>query len=54
MSPADTARSGDMSLTVLVIVSSPDRSRDFYHAVMAPRLSASGRAEETLKWSHAA
>ena len=35
MSANDTAaRDGDMSLTVLMIVNSQDRSRDFYHRVM--------------------
>jgi catechol 2,3-dioxygenase-like lactoylglutathione lyase family enzyme len=35
MSANDTAaRDGDMSLTVLMIVNSQDRSRDFYHRVL--------------------
>ena len=35
MSASDTvARDGDMSLTVLMIVTSQDRSRDFYHRVL--------------------
>src|SRR6266516_2810289 len=35
MSASDTAAGdGDMSLTVLMIVNSQDRSRDFYHRVM--------------------
>ena len=35
MSASDTAaRDGDMSLTVLMIVNSQDRSRDFYHRVL--------------------
>jgi catechol 2,3-dioxygenase-like lactoylglutathione lyase family enzyme len=38
MSPADTARSGDMSLTMLVIVTNQDRSRDFYHDVMGAEI----------------
>ena len=35
MSASDTAAgNGDMSLTVLMIVNSQDRSRDFYHRVL--------------------
>jgi catechol 2,3-dioxygenase-like lactoylglutathione lyase family enzyme len=34
VSAFDIAESGDMSLTVLVIVSDQDRSRDFYHDVL--------------------
>ncbi len=34
MSATSTAGSGDMSLTVLMIVNNQDRSRDFYHNVM--------------------
>jgi hypothetical protein len=39
MSPNDTAAAGgDMSLTVLIIVADQDRSRDFYHHVIAAEI----------------
>jgi len=39
MSASDTvARDGDMSLTVLMIVTSQDRSRDFYHHVLGAEI----------------
>jgi catechol 2,3-dioxygenase-like lactoylglutathione lyase family enzyme len=39
MSANDTATGdGDMSLTVLMIVNSQDRSRDFYHLVMGAEI----------------
>jgi lactoylglutathione lyase len=39
MSATDTAGSGDMSLTVLMIVNNQDRSRDFYHNVMGAEIA---------------
>jgi catechol 2,3-dioxygenase-like lactoylglutathione lyase family enzyme len=33
-----TAESGDMSLTVLMIVNNQDRSRDFYHHVIGAEI----------------
>ena len=38
MSPADAAGRGDMSLTVLMIVTNQDRSRDFCHDVMGAEI----------------
>jgi lactoylglutathione lyase len=38
MSRNDTAPSGDMSLTVLIIVGDQDRSRDFYHNVLGAEI----------------
>jgi lactoylglutathione lyase len=38
MSAADTAGSGDMSLTVLMIVNNQDRSRDFYYNVIGAEI----------------
>jgi lactoylglutathione lyase len=38
MSATDTTGSGDMSLTVLMIVNNQDRSRDFYHNVMGAEI----------------
>jgi lactoylglutathione lyase len=38
MSATDTAASGGLSLTVLMIVNSQDRSRDFYHNVIGAEI----------------
>jgi lactoylglutathione lyase len=38
MSATGTARSGDMSLTVLMIVTNQDRSRDFYRNVIGAEI----------------
>ena len=41
MTATDTAANSGISLTVLMIVNNQDRSRDFYHNVLAPRLCRS-------------
>ena len=38
MSPTGPHGGGDMSLTVLIIVTNQDRSRDFYHDVMGAEI----------------
>jgi lactoylglutathione lyase len=38
MSATDTAASGGLSLTVLMIVNNQDRSRDFYHNVIGAEI----------------